>query len=128
MKELAGEWKALPEAKKEELKQQAKEERVVRAKKFDDYMAEIDAVTLMRFNKQRRKEGKNAIHGRKGQYHGRPTPAFFTFLAEIRVKPEFSGWNVIDLAKEGGRQWQTLSAEEKTRYAPKSAEAKQENK
>jgi len=47
-------------------------------------------------------------------------------MAELRVNPAFSGWNMTDLAKEGGRQWSALSAEEKLRYAPKSAEAKLE--
>jgi len=117
MKSLAHDWNNLPESEKEVFKQRAREERVIRREKFDQYMAGVDPLTLMRFNRQRRKEGKQAVRSPKGVHERRPTTPFFTFMAHLRAKTEFSGWNMLDLSKEGGKQWRTMTTQEKAKYA-----------
>jgi len=117
MPRLAEEWRALPESERESYRERARVERLQLVKKFDEYMNTVDSKLIYRYNKERRKKGLKGI-GRPRSSPPKIKSSFLVFLAQVRNNPEFQTWKMIDVTREGAKQWRALSDAEKASYKP----------
>ncbi|XP_029943414.1 high mobility group protein B2-like [Salarias fasciatus] len=112
-KKCAERWKTMSSKEKSKFEEMAKNDKVRYDREMKSYVPPKGA------KKAKKKKDPNAPK--------RPPSAFFVFCSEFRpkVKEEYPGISIGDIAKKLGEKWSTLSAKDKGPYEAKAGKLKE---